>query len=92
VLEPEYFERKRRELGLDREDILGQIQRTLDEWYPGQARARQLHQGVLRIATPNASVASELRLRQMELLARHSAEAAAHKVERLQISIQSLDR
>jgi hypothetical protein len=44
-----------------------------------------LHQGVLRIATPNASVASELRMRQLELLAAHGLETT-----RLSISIQSI--
>jgi hypothetical protein len=71
MLEPEYFAKKRAELGLDRADVLARIQATLEAWYPGQARARQLHQGVLRIVTPNASVAGELRMRQVELLAAH---------------------
>jgi hypothetical protein len=80
-----YFEQKRAQLGMDREDKLEAIQRTLDAWYPGLARAKQLHQGVLRIATPNASVASELRMRQLELLAAHGLETT-----RLSISIQSI--
>ena len=87
MLEADYFERKRRELGLDRADHLADIQRTLDEWYPDQARARQIHQGVLRLVTPSAVVAAELRMRQVELLARHGAAA---EVRRLQISIGSL--
>lgn len=69
MIEPDYFAKKRRELGMDREDVLAGIQRVLDGWYPGQVRARQLHQGTLRLVTPNSSVASELRMRQMELLA-----------------------
>jgi hypothetical protein len=44
-----------------------------------------LHQGVLRIVTPNASVASELRMRQVELLA-----ALGLTETRLAISIASL--
>lgn len=64
----DYLERKRRQLGLNRGDDLVRIQGVLDDWFPGQARARQLHQGVLRLVTPNASVASELRMRQQELL------------------------
>jgi hypothetical protein len=91
MLEPGYFERKRKELGLDRADQLADVQHTLDEWYPGQARARQLHQGVLRVVTPNAAVASELRLRQTELLVRHNTATAAQIIERLQISIASLN-
>lgn len=85
MLEADYFERKRRELGMERADELDRIQTTLDEWYPGLARAKQLHLGVLRIVTPNASVASELRLRQVELLARHGLDEV-----RLSISIASL--
>ncbi|HSX02851.1 MAG TPA: hypothetical protein VLI05_06100 [Candidatus Saccharimonadia bacterium] len=81
----DYLARKRHELGLDRADALAAIQATLDAWYPGQARARQLHQGVLHLITPNATVAGELRLRQVELLRRHSLADT-----RLQISIQSL--
>jgi hypothetical protein len=90
MLDDGYFARKRQELGMDRADMLTGIQATLDEWYPGQARARQLHQGVLRIVTPNATVASELRMRQMDLMARHNTAAAAQTIERLQISIASL--
>ena len=67
MIEDEYFARKRAELGLDRADDLARIQTVLDRWFPGQVRARQLHQGVLRLQTPSASVASELRMRQLEL-------------------------
>jgi hypothetical protein len=63
-----HFERKRVELGMDREDILSRIQTLLDIWYPGQVRARRLHQGVLRLETASSSVAGELRMRQLELL------------------------
>ena len=90
MLDPEYFARKRAELGMDRADILEQIQATLDTWYPAQTRAQRLHRGVLRIVTPNASVASDLRLRQLELIALHGNKEAAHGIERLQISIASL--
>jgi hypothetical protein len=67
MIEPEYFERKRRELDLGREQLLVRVQQWLETYYPGQARARQLHQGTLRIVTPNASVASDVRLRQVEM-------------------------
>jgi hypothetical protein len=87
MIEPEYFERKRLEMGMDRADVLSEVQATLDGWYPGQARARQFHQGILRIVTPNASVASALRMRQMELLAAHGLAGT-----RVAISIQSLER
>lgn len=71
MLEPDYFAKKRLELGMDREDKLVQIQTTLDEWYPGQIRAKSIHQGVLRLVTPNSTVASALRMRQVELVAKH---------------------
>jgi hypothetical protein len=85
VIEPDYFAKKRRELGMDRADDLERVQKLLDAWYPGQARAKQWHRGVLRVVTPSASVASELRMRQVELLA-----AAGMAETRLAISIASL--
>jgi hypothetical protein len=71
MIDPDYFAKKRAELGMDRADVLEAVQATLDSWYPGQTRVRRLHQGTLRIVTPSASVAADLRLRQVELLARH---------------------
>jgi hypothetical protein len=68
MIEDDYFARKREQLGMDRADDLARVQAVLEQWYPGAVRARQLHQGVLRVVTPNASVASELRMRQLELL------------------------
>lgn len=67
MIESDYFARKRQELGLDRADDLARVQRALDAWYPGLARARQLHRGTLRVVTSSSSVASELRMRQVEL-------------------------
>jgi hypothetical protein len=67
-LPADYFEQKRRELGMAREDDLARVQSVLEQWYPGRARAKRLHQGVLRVMTPSASVAAALRMRQMELL------------------------
>lgn len=81
----DYMAKKRIELGLDRANDLAVVQRRLDAWYPGMARAKQLHQGTLRIHTPNASVAGELRLRQIELL-----EACGLSGTRLMISIRDL--
>jgi Dna[CI] antecedent, DciA len=85
MVEPDYFERKRRELGLDRADDLARVQAVLDRWYPGQARARRLHQGVLRVITPSAPLASELRMRQIELL-----EQCGLAEVRLAVSISTL--
>jgi hypothetical protein len=84
----DYFLRKRAQLGMDRADVLEQIQAVLEEWYPGLVRAKQLHQGVLRLITPSASVAGELRMRQVELLASLPVEFDT-KV-RLAISISTL--
>ena len=64
----DYLKRKAAELGLERGSQLAQIQTHLDKLYPGQCRAASLNEGVLKITTPNSSVASELRLRQREIL------------------------
>jgi len=56
---------------MDRAEVLGAVQQTLEEWYPGEVRARRLHQGVLRLVAANASVAGSLRMRQVELLGKH---------------------
>ncbi len=57
----DYLKKRADELGLDRADKLAEIQAYLDEKYPGMCRAVSLNDGVLRIATSNSSVASELR-------------------------------
>ncbi|HSX01646.1 MAG TPA: hypothetical protein VLF67_05390 [Candidatus Saccharimonas sp.] len=82
----DYFAKKRVELGMDRADVLGAVQATLDEWYPGQTRAKRLHQGTLRVVTLSASVAADLRMRQVDLLARHDLSET-----RLAIGIGTLD-
>jgi hypothetical protein len=78
----DYFAKKRLELGLDRVDDLERVQLLLDAWYPGMAKAKRWHQGVLRVVTRSASVASELRMRQLELI-----EKAGLPEARLAISI-----
>lgn len=80
-----HFERKRVELGMDREDVLNSIQAVLDGWYFGKVRARRLHQGVLLLETASASVAGELRMRQLELF-----EAVTLTDTRLAISIADM--
>ncbi len=85
MIEPDYFARRRQELGFERMDTLTMVQRWLDEHYAAQARAKSFNNNVLRLATANASVASDLRLRQMEILALEGLAEA-----RLAISIQSL--
>jgi len=87
MLESDYFARKRQELGLERADDLERVQRALDAWYPGLARARQLHRGVLRVVTSSASVASELRMRQLEL-----GQVLGMDDVRITITIGTIDR
>jgi len=89
MLEPDYFARLRAKLGMEREDVLGGVQKVLDEWYPGKVRARQLHQGILRLETPSAGVAGELRMRQVELLDAVE-QMAGERPKRLAISIGQL--
>jgi hypothetical protein len=64
----DHLKKRAAEMGLDRADQLAEIQAYLDSLYPGQCRAVSLNDGVLKITTPNASLASELRLRQREIL------------------------
>jgi hypothetical protein len=64
----DYLQKRAAELGLDRADQLAEIQAYLDRLYPGQCRAASLNDGVLKITTPNASMASELRMRQAEII------------------------
>ena len=85
----DHFERKRSELGMEREDVLVGLQTLLNSWYPGQAKAKKLHQGVLRLVTPSASVAGELRMRQVELLDA-AEELAGERPERIAITIQTI--
>jgi hypothetical protein len=59
-----YLKKKASQLGLEREDQLKEIQKYLDSLYPGQCRAASLNNGILKITTPNASLASELRFKQ----------------------------
>lgn len=82
----DHFERKRRELGMERQDVLTGVQALLDGWYPGQVRAKRLHQGVLRLVTASASVAGELRMRQVELLGA-AEKLGGERPKRLAISI-----
>jgi len=68
-----YLAKKAAELNLERGDQLAEIQTYLDSLYPGQCRAASLQDGVLRVTTPNASVATEVRMRQREILGRIEA-------------------
>lgn len=65
-----YLKKRAKQLGLERGQQLGVIQRHLDGLYPGQCRAVSLNEGVLKVTTPNASVASELRFKQAQITSR----------------------
>lgn len=88
MIEETYFDRKRRQLGMDRMDTLATIQVRLEEMYPGSCRARQVHQGTLMIVTASSLVAGELRWRQEELLT--YVRAVDGTVVRIQIRIGQL--
>lgn len=64
----DYLTKKGGELGLDRADQLTQVQTYLDKLYKGHCRALSINDGTLVITTAIASVASELRLRQVEIM------------------------
>jgi hypothetical protein len=80
----DYLARKRSELGLDRADQLSEIQALIETWYPGQIRAKSLNNGLLQLVTPSSVVASELRLRQVDLMHR------LKDVNRIRITIESI--
>lgn len=87
----EYFKKLSSDLNLDREDVISKIQANLDARYPGQIRAISLNNNQLRVVTPNASVASELRLRQVEILKQlHLVIPEDQAIEKLIIRIGSL--
>ncbi len=84
MLDGDYLKKRAQELGLARQDILFDIQTWLDGHYPAMCHALSLNDGVLRVTTTESSVASELRLRQVELVDRFGAAG----VVRLAISIR----
>lgn len=59
----DYLDKKAEQLDLGRVDELTQVQKMLDEWYPGKCRAQSLNRGVLRIKVTSSSVANELRFK-----------------------------
>lgn len=87
----DYLAKKARELGLWRAEALTEIQRLLDQRYPGQTRALSLNKETLKVITPNATVSSQLRFDQVKLLIRIRAVEGAEEVTRLQIQIRSLN-
>lgn len=84
MLESDAFDHIRARLGMDRQDDLARVQAILDEWYPDMLRAKRWHRGTLTVTAANSPVASEIRMRQVELIERSGLE-----VVRLQIQIIS---
>lgn len=64
-----YLNKKAKSLDLGRGDELIQVQKLLDEWYPGKVRAHSLNNGKLTLVTISSSVANELRFKTTELMA-----------------------
>ena len=79
----DYLARKAQELGLERGGQLEEIQEALDARWPGLCRAVSLNDGQLKITTPNASLASEIRMSQTALV----RQFAEHNVTKIRIQI-----
>lgn len=84
-----YLKRKAATLDLDRGAALKKIQGLLDKDFPAKTKAKSLNEGVLKIITPSASVASELRLRQEQYIPVFT-QATTRSIERLHIQITTL--
>jgi hypothetical protein len=82
-IDPDYLNQKAADLDLGRYQTIKLAQELLDQWYPGRARALSFNKGVLKVVTPSASVAGDLRLRQVELL-------NILQIEKLSIGIRPL--
>ena len=92
MLEPlprNYLAKKAQELNLERGRDLQKIQRLLDSLWAGQTRVVSLNHAVLKVVTPNASIASELRFGQVKLLGQ-MRNLSHSPIERLHIQIRSL--
>jgi hypothetical protein len=63
----DYLKKVAGKLDMGRAGQLVEIQSYLDGLYPGQCRAISINKGVLKITTPNASVASELRYKHRQI-------------------------
>lgn len=85
MIDPDYLAKKRQELGLERYDALQKVQNWLDERYPGQARALSLNRGVLKLTTASASVATDLRFQQINIIESFCPDG----VEKIQVLIRS---
>ncbi len=87
-----HLRRTARRLDLGRGEALNTIQKLLDHDYPDRARVVSINEGVLKVVTVSAPVASELRLRQVELIKTwEDAIGFKYEITRLYIQISSLD-
>ncbi len=87
----DYLAKRAQELDLGREQALRQVRALLDQSYPGMSRPVSLNDGVLHILTPNASLAAEIRMQQVSLLAAiNKTLAGSYRVERLRIQIRPI--
>ncbi|HSX14798.1 MAG TPA: DciA family protein [Candidatus Saccharimonadales bacterium] len=89
-IDPDYFKNKADELGLERGPQLQTIQKILDQRFPTKVRVMSLNRNVLKLVTPNASMASELRLNQINLLEQFQHQTGV-TIDRLQIVISAID-
>jgi len=81
-----YLKRKAENLDLDRGAALHKIQQILDRQFPGKTKAKSLNDNVLKVITPSAAVASEIRLRQQDLISQFT-QATTRTINRLHIQI-----
>lgn len=63
----DYLSKRASELGMGRADQLAQIQAYFDGIYPGMCRAMAINEGILRVSVNSASLATELRMRHLEV-------------------------
>ena len=63
-----YLQQKAKQLDLGRGKALQTVQELLDDRYQKRIRAISLNDGVLKIITPSAGLANNLRLEQIQLI------------------------
>jgi hypothetical protein len=85
----DYLARRSVDLGLDRGNTIAAIQVLLDESYPTLTRVLSVQDGLVRVVTPNASLASDLRLKQLQILPQLQTIDAT--ITKLVVSVRSLD-
>lgn len=86
----DYWEKRVEQLDLSRGTALQAAQLVLDKHYPDKTKAKSLNKSVLKVITPSAVIASELRLNQIKLLA-ELKQAANYEITKLQIQITQLN-